>query len=473
MPSLQPLDPGALPCYLFGDECQALGHSYMVITWMSEVTPKSQDSWFSRHLITLIPVEHYYIHDKQNLTLMAVMEVIANCFNDLARHGAQGIHLELLGIKGDWKWHKQVACLDRYYGTNFCCHLCSCTKNLTMPFTDITESAAWKATVGDPLNPPWPIDRPPTVCKLMNFSASFLLPDLLHVWYLGVGRDVVGSVMLLLIRTPGFFAGAQQKARFHDATKRFKAWVRAAGKPALPKGWKFDRAKISMKGGEWAHFKDKGARTAMALQWLHHELNINDCGNAAMRSLLWAAEYSIGVMVKADVFLTDQESSQIAKVGQFFLIQYLKLHHEGSDSRYKVFHLRPKWHLLTHVFMTVGTCKNPAIGVCWLDEDFLKKIMAVTKKCHKLSACENTIRRYLLGLDNKFREVLLDLKRRVLFVEFLQIVGIAIMYVQADLFGSLLFLHCMQACCRRKWPIELFDFGDRFVRSRRKNLHGC
>ena len=77
-------------------------------------------------------------------------------------------------------------------------------KNLTMPFTDISESAAWKATIGDRLNPPWPIDNPPTICKLMNFSASFLLPDLLHVWYLGVGRDVVGSVMLLLIRTQGF-----------------------------------------------------------------------------------------------------------------------------------------------------------------------------------------------------------------------------------------------------------------------------
>ncbi len=166
VPSLQPLDPGAIPCFLFGDECNALGHSYMVITWMSEVTPKSQDSWFSRHLITLIPVEHYYIHDKQNLTLMAVMEVIANCFNALAQHGVQGIHLELVGIKGDWKWHKQVACLDRYYGTNFCCHLCACTNNLTMPFTDISESADWKATISDLLNPPWPIDNPPTICKM-------------------------------------------------------------------------------------------------------------------------------------------------------------------------------------------------------------------------------------------------------------------------------------------------------------------
>lgn len=74
---LKPLHPHAIPCLLFGDESQALGSSYMVLTWMSEVNPVMTDSLFSRHIITLIPAERYHIVDGVNITLMAAYSLFS------------------------------------------------------------------------------------------------------------------------------------------------------------------------------------------------------------------------------------------------------------------------------------------------------------------------------------------------------------------------------------------------------------
>ena len=40
-----------------------------------------------------------------------------------------------------------------------------------------------------------------------------------------------------------------------------------------------------------------------------------------------------------------------------------------------------------------------------MDEDMLKKTMAVTKKCHPRTAATNTLKRFLLGLKSKFDQL--------------------------------------------------------------------
>lgn len=409
---LKPLQPHAIPCLLFGDECQALGSSYMVLTWMSEVNPVMTDSLFSRHIITLIPAERYHIVDGVNITLMAAMREIILSFQELSSKGVGGMFCEVTGVKGDWKFHKQVALLKRHYSTNLCCHLCMATKNLVEPFTNLASDAGWRATILDPNLLPW--ETPPSLTQLRNFNPSFLLPDLLHVWYLGVGRDIVASCMVSLVRS-GNWAGANQVARFWTATCSFKRFLVAQGLPNLPKRWKFTKTKINMKGGQVAHFKEKGHRTGLVLKWLFAELDANGCDNHHLQSLLWAAHHVMGLLSSKKLFLTREEGSQICSLGEFMLKQYLHLHHQRVGS-VKLWHIRPKWHLLHHIFLSCETtadfCRNPHSGVCWMDEDFLKKMMTVTKKCHKLTANSNTLKRYLLGLKEKIETTLRSLRTR-------------------------------------------------------------
>lgn len=376
----------AIPCLLFGDECETLGSSYMTFTWMSELNPCKQDSWFSRHLITLIPSEHYVVENGKNVTLMCAMEEIIKSFEVLA-DGVSGQCLEITGIKGDWKFHKQIAFLCRHYGCNFCCHMCRATKSLQNPFADLHPQAGWRQTIDDPNDPPW--DDPPALCRLRGFKPNWLLPDVLHVWFLGVGRDVCGSVICLLIRNR-FWAGRLQKTRFRAATDAFKQFLRDNKLPPVPRKWKLDKKKINMKGGQATHLLAKAHHTSLVMRWLLHEVENKDCGNFHVHSLLWAANYSIGAMAAGSMFLSSHEGRQIKAMGEFFLREYLHLHHieSAAVASYKLFHLRPKWHLLHHVFLSCdpgddAVVRNPYNGVCWMDEDMLKKVMSVTKKCQE------------------------------------------------------------------------------------------
>lgn len=406
---LKPQSSNAIPCNIYGDECNALDSSYMVFTWMSECSIAPNDSMFSRHLITIIPAENYAKDGvtRSNQTLQAAMEEIIFSFARLSDPGVRGLSLECVGIKGDWKFHRQIANLERHYNTNRLCHLCLATKSLEVPFTDVDVNATWRGTLN--AEPPWATERAPALTMLRGFSSMWLLPDPLHVWYLGVARDIVGSAMLLLVRKKGFWPGSTQEKRMWSATKSFRAWMKAHGRGGLPKRWHFSKSKITMVGGEYAHFKDKGARAGYATQWLFDELNTKDCENDTLRALLWAANFSVGVMANAGLFLTAEEAAQVHHTGEFFTQQYLVLHHAGCSGEYKVWQLRPKLHLLHHMFCFCENkpagCKNPWKNACWMDEDFLKKLMVVIKGCHKTTACTNTLKRYLLGLEDKFDEI--------------------------------------------------------------------
>ena len=68
----------------------------------------------------------------------------------------------------------------------------------------------WSPLAGvDVAPPPWDASEVPSLVDLHNFSIlSSVGMDLLHIWHLGVGRDVAASVMTLLLKTQ-FFPGSR------------------------------------------------------------------------------------------------------------------------------------------------------------------------------------------------------------------------------------------------------------------------
>ena len=73
-------------------------------------------------------------------------------------------------FRGDWKYLRQIFCLRRHYGTEGICHCCSATKgkkDQTLNFTDLSDEAAWRATVFR-CPPPWQVE--PEFAKLDFFS---------------------------------------------------------------------------------------------------------------------------------------------------------------------------------------------------------------------------------------------------------------------------------------------------------------
>ena len=390
---------------LYGDEGTVQGTSTMFLSWMSEHAAKPTDSMASRNLITVIPSDCYFIgNGGVNATLQEAMRVIAGNMNMFAREGTCGLKAVVSTIKGDWKYFKQVLNLRHYASSNKICWICTATKDMEDPFTDISPTATWRSNLFQ--QDPWLAK--PALANLCHFSLKRVMPDLLHVWYLGIGRDLIGGVMVHLLASD-CFPGRFQKGRMLAATQALKQWAKQNDKP-LPKRFRFKKENLNFKGGHYAEFRAKAAHTMVVLQWLATlDLSAVAGLNENISSCLYAADFVFSVLNAArheSLYLSEEQREQISVAGQFFCSCYLHLNQQPSPTAVLVARVRPKFHLLHHCFLlTQSQKRNVAAYSCWMDEDWIKKISAIAKKVHKSSMAIHTIRRWLLGLKDKYRDL--------------------------------------------------------------------
>lgn len=193
----------AVPISIYGDEVQVFDNNlFMCINWMSECSPYHTNARASRFLVAMIPAKKYFMHEKVNVTLQAVFEQIVASCNTLCTEGVLGLRTVVSSVRGDWKFLVQSLNLKVSANTNSICFRCRATKNLEYPMTDMSEQALWR-TSGHP-DEVW--HSPPALSNLHDFSLAIVSLDILHMYHLGVGRDIVASVLVLLLRA-GIFAG--------------------------------------------------------------------------------------------------------------------------------------------------------------------------------------------------------------------------------------------------------------------------
>ena len=132
---------------------------------------------------------------KVNITLQRVLDYVVSSFNELSRNGVvEGeVHLSFrfMQLKGDWKFVKQSLNLVRYATSDAVCWCCMASKGVVSPscnFTDLRPCAVWRSTVWN-ASSPWVFQ--PSLCNLLYWDLRKVMPDLLHVYHLGVGRDLL------------------------------------------------------------------------------------------------------------------------------------------------------------------------------------------------------------------------------------------------------------------------------------------
>ena len=120
-------------------------------------------------------------------------------FSDLQSKERMRFHT--MTLRGDWKFLKQCLNLSRNAQTENICFSCLASKgnhNPAMNFTDLSDSAEWKKTV---FKSPTPWHHPPAFAKLQFFCIEKVGLDLLHIWHLGVCRDLtLGQVLDIFVR---------------------------------------------------------------------------------------------------------------------------------------------------------------------------------------------------------------------------------------------------------------------------------
>ena len=253
-------------------------------------------------------------------------------------------------------------------------------------------------------NVPW--DSEPAFARLLFFVLLlFIAIDLMHIWHLGVGRDVCGSTLKYLILKPGYFAGRNHKEKLHSASKAVKEFAKERGLPLSAAGKKLTKAKLQW--GGYPHLKLKAADVATYTQFLAHLSVTKSFGNDDLSTAVWAIDQAISVFMRGGMFLNAEQMDYARAMGLVFLRCWLKLAAVALRAKEKMYKVRPKIHLLQHCFLGHRrSCRNPGVDVVFMDEDWIKSMARLSKHTHKKTMALRTIQRYLAGLKQELRRFL-------------------------------------------------------------------
>ena len=222
---------------------------------------------------------------------------------------------------------------------------------------------------------------PPSLSFLPGFRVQMLGLDILHIMHLGVGRDMVASVIRVLTRLR-FWRGNNLDTQLASASVSLRNF--AASQKLNLRLRKLSKQNLNWKANEYPEAHCKGYDTYILLKWLQFSL---DQGGRAdvpnmIQTLVWSANNVFGLMANAEMFLTPAQQDQVQTIGNLFVHTYVHLASAAVDRGELLWKVRPKLHMLQHVFLESGRASglNFHFISTWMDEDSIKRYMQVKKK---------------------------------------------------------------------------------------------
>ena len=238
---------------------------------------------------------------------------------------------------------KNGACI---YGPVQICFRCAATKgnhDFACCYTDVSDNAAWRY---QSIGPMWNIA--PAMSGLTGFSEKLIALDLLHVFHLGVARDVCGTGFKLLCKNRDVYSGRKIEKRLVQLMVDLKAWCKRHGQ--VLSLTKINKDTIKWKSGECPELRAKGADTLACLRFLCDKLHqVRLAKYEGLVACTWAAVQFIGVLSHASLFMTDSERNTAVVTGRLFVQLYISLASESLEAGDYLFKCRPKLHHLLHI----------------------------------------------------------------------------------------------------------------------------
>ena len=165
-----------------------------------------------------------------------------------------------------------------------------------MAFTDIQDSANWRSTYLQSF--PW--TTTPAYASLEGFSLKMLFPDMLHVWNLGVARDLIGTAMKTILQDRIIFDGPNIDARLKQATESLRAYARA-NKYGL-KMKRFTKKKLTWQAKKFPEFRGSGSDAHVVGVWLGDLLAPYSDHYRDICSLFWCSNRLVRLLYSGDRF---------------------------------------------------------------------------------------------------------------------------------------------------------------------------
>lgn len=217
----------------------------------------------------------------------------------------------------------------------------------------------------------------------------------------------IGGVMHVLVRGRWFGIGSAQK-RLERATTSLKDFCKAIGRQVSLS--RLTQDNLTLKKDKFPdpwlltgfvhlpaqELRAKGYDSFLILKWLADLLKQNVPAEfSEVAALVWCADTFVSMLCEGAMFLSEQTAVQVQYCGEAFMKLYL----QQVDKQPRVWKLRPKWHMCFHLAVEANSRpsrRNPGADSTWMDEDWIKRVSRIIRKCSKNSAPRNTCHRWLL-----------------------------------------------------------------------------
>lgn len=223
-------------------------------------------------------------------------------------------------------------------------------------------------------------------------------PDLLHVFNLGVGRDVAGSILKKILQAQVVFRANTIDERFQEATASLRNFSRANGYGLKMK--KLTRKKIAWGGNKYPELLSSGSDTHVVCVWLESLLLPYSNTSPEMAdfcTLLWTCNRCLRVLYAGGWFLDAQEKQTVKICGEIFLQTFVRLAWGAVTTHSLYFRVRPKLHLFMHI-VDHPRSVNASYYATWMDEDYLKKAAKTLGLTNVKTAQVRFLQRWLLTI---------------------------------------------------------------------------
>ena len=372
-------------------------------------------SFLSRHLLFGLSKSTY----KRNPhVVQRLLEETADGFRRLFEEGMQipggpRLYAAVVGIKGDFDFHAAYFNLERCYskvatrhGIGYICHACNAASGTLRPgldcsaFEDFQDEPEWCRSLFK--KRPWSNVPPLATIPYDSQGAQerMLIPDPFHVVKLGIARDVIGGILILLCRKEFFdFEGSTRNLddRLERAQSSFLLYAAVNHERPCLRG--FTRAFFHLKNrlsAPWANAK--GSDAMILLRWLKWFIRLNLFGEAVvpgysalLRLMLHCCDSILDMfrIIHSHKLWLERTCANALYVHMLRLLRAYKLLGQKSISLgVRAFVLKPKTHGLHHVAYSLkqqldfgcALVLNPECHGCEPNEDYIGRVSRLSRK---------------------------------------------------------------------------------------------
>ena len=227
--------------------------------------------------------------------------------------------------------------------------------------------------------------------------------DLLHIFNLGISRDVIACALKILIKDQLVFQGGDIEERFRVATSSLRSFAKAHGHCLKLK--KLTKRKIQWETRKYPEFKGSGSDAHVVSVWLENVVQPYAAQYHDLLTLLWSGNHAMRVFYNGNRFLEMPERQTVRVLGKIFVQTYMRLANEAISQHELMFRVKPKTHLFDHL-CECRVARNPAFYSTWMDEDWLKKIAKTMRVTNSKTAQKRVLERWLLSIPFNLKKIL-------------------------------------------------------------------